>query len=97
MRIGPFGIWEIVIILVVVLLIFGPSRLPEMAKGVGRSVRLFRKELRDVKADLDFTSPDPVPSTRPARAAAAPVAAEAASAAPAPDTAPSHARPPSGS
>ena len=53
MRIGPFGIWEILIILVVVLLIFGPRRLPEMAKGLGQSVRAFRKELRDMRSDLD--------------------------------------------
>ena len=33
MRIGPFGIWEILIILVVVLLIFGPRRLPETASS----------------------------------------------------------------
>jgi sec-independent protein translocase protein TatA len=53
MRIGPFGVWEILIILVVVLLIFGPRRLPEMAKGLGQSVRAFRKELRDMRSDLD--------------------------------------------
>jgi len=39
MRIGPLGIWELLIILVVVLLIFGPRRLPDMAKGIGQSVR----------------------------------------------------------
>ena len=53
MRIGPFGVWEILIILVVVLLIFGPRRLPEMAKGLGQSVRAFRKELRDMRSDLE--------------------------------------------
>ena len=49
MRIGPFGVWEILIILVVVLLIFGPRRLPEMAKGLGQSVREFRKGIKDMK------------------------------------------------
>ena len=52
MRIGPLGIWEIIIILVVVLLIFGPSRLPEMAKGIGQSVREFRKGIRGMKDDI---------------------------------------------
>lgn len=52
MRIGPFGVWEILIILIVVLLIFGPRRLPEMAKGLGQSVRAFRKEMRDIKEDF---------------------------------------------
>lgn len=52
MRFGPLGIWEILIILVVVLLLFGPRRLPEMAKGIGQSVREFRKGIRDLKDDI---------------------------------------------
>jgi sec-independent protein translocase protein TatA len=73
MRIGPFGIWEILIILVVVLLVFGPRRLPEMAKGLGQSVRAFRKELRDMKSELDLDGKDevPPPQPSPSRAAAA--------------------------
>jgi sec-independent protein translocase protein TatA len=53
MRIGPLGIWELLIILVVVLLIFGPRRLPEMAKGLGQSVREFRKGIRDIRNDFE--------------------------------------------
>jgi sec-independent protein translocase protein TatA len=53
MRIGPFGIWEILIILVVVLLLFGPKRLPELAKNVGQSVREFRKGIKDMKNDIE--------------------------------------------
>lgn len=80
MRIGPFGVWEILIILVVVLLIFGPRRLPEMAKGLGQSVRAFRKELRDMKSDLDVDDTRAsAASTRPAQAAA-PAASDGAAA-----------------
>ena len=69
MRIGPFGVWEILIILVVVLLIFGPRRLPEMAKGLGQSVRAFRKELRDMRSDLDADDePRPTPKASQATA-----------------------------
>ena len=53
MRIGPLGIWELLIILVVVLLIFGPRRLPDMAKGIGQSVREFRKGIRDIRDDIN--------------------------------------------
>lgn len=53
MRIGPLGVWELLIILVVVLLIFGPRRLPEMARGIGQSVREFRKGIRDMKDDFE--------------------------------------------
>ena len=52
MRIGPLGIWELLIILVVVLLIFGPRRLPDMAKGIGQSVREFRKGIRNMQTDI---------------------------------------------
>jgi len=53
MRVGPLGIWEMLIILVVVLLVFGPRRLPEMAKGMGQAVREFRKGIRDMKDDIE--------------------------------------------
>lgn len=53
MRLGPLGVPELLIILVVVLLVFGPKRLPEMAKGIGQSVREFRKGIRDMKNDID--------------------------------------------
>ena len=59
MRIGPLGIWELLIILVVVLLIFGPRRLPEMAKGLGQSVREFRKGIRDMKNDFESEAATP--------------------------------------
>ena len=52
MRIGPLGIWEVLAIMVVILLVFGPRRLPEMAKGIGQSVREFRKGIRDLKDDF---------------------------------------------
>ncbi len=63
MRIGPFGIWEIVIIVVVVLLLFGANRLPELARSTARTLRDVRKEIRDLKSDLDVT--DPGPAARP--------------------------------
>ena len=91
MRIGPFGIWEILIILVIVLLIFGPRRLPEMAKGLGQSVRAFRKELRDMKSDLDFDDkPDAAQASgsRPQAASGA-----TAAVAPQPEPAPEASKP----
>ena len=77
MRIGPFGIWEILIILVVVLLVFGPRRLPEMAKGLGQSVRAFRKELRDMKSELDLDGKNDAPPSQAAAPAPTPAAAPA--------------------
>lgn len=51
-RIGPFGFAEILIIAVVVLLLFGPKRLPEMARGLSQAIREFRRGLNEVTRDL---------------------------------------------
>ena len=59
MRIGPFGLWEIVIIVVVVLLLFGAKRLPQLARTTARTLRDVRREIRDLKSDLDVTEPSP--------------------------------------
>ena len=53
MRIGPLGGWEILIILVVVLLIFGSSRLPKIARGLGESARELRKGFNELKGDIE--------------------------------------------
>lgn len=42
---GPIGIPELIIILVVVLVLFGGSRLAGLGKGVGRSIREFKEEV----------------------------------------------------
>lgn len=53
MRLGPLGGWEILIILVVVLLIFGSSRLPKIARGLGESAREVRKGFQEIKNDIE--------------------------------------------
>ena len=42
-----FGIWELVIILVIVLLIFGANRLPELGKGIGKGIKNFKDATRE--------------------------------------------------
>ena len=50
---SDLGFWKIIIIAVVVLILFGgASRLPMFAKGLGQSVKVFRKEMKDVSADV---------------------------------------------
>lgn len=50
MSLGPA---EILVILVIALLVFGPQRLPEIGRQVGRSVREFRKFQQTLRSDLD--------------------------------------------
>lgn len=51
------GPWELLIIFVVVLLLFGAKRLPEIAQGLGKGIREFRKSVKDttdeIKGSLD--------------------------------------------
>jgi sec-independent protein translocase protein TatA len=46
-----FGPAELLIILAIVVVLFGASRIGDLGKGVGRGIREFRKELRDASQD----------------------------------------------
>lgn len=48
---------HLIVLLIVVLLVFGPSRLPELSKAIGKSVRYFKKGLSDMKDELENTPP----------------------------------------
>ncbi len=41
--IGMFGHWEILVIVLIVLLLFGGRKIPEMMKGMGKGIRSFKK------------------------------------------------------
>ncbi|MEM2219392.1 MAG: twin-arginine translocase TatA/TatE family subunit [Candidatus Korarchaeum sp.] len=43
MQFGGLGIWEILLIVLIALILFGPRKLPELAKAMGEAVREFRK------------------------------------------------------
>jgi sec-independent protein translocase protein TatA len=47
---GRLGIPELVIILVIVILIFGANRLPEIGRGIGRGIRNFKDATKDNQA-----------------------------------------------
>ncbi len=46
------GWWEIAIVIVIILLIFGPKRLPQLGSSLGRSITGFRKGLKDTSEDV---------------------------------------------
>jgi sec-independent protein translocase protein TatA len=64
----PFGvnIWEILILLLIALLLFGPKRLPEMGRSLGRGLREFKDSLTGTGKDDE---PDEVPAELPKAAA----------------------------
>jgi sec-independent protein translocase protein TatA len=45
--IGNFGPWELGLILLVVLMIAGPGKLPKVAEGLGKAIKGFRHEIND--------------------------------------------------
>lgn len=53
MGIGNLGISELLIIAVIVLVFFGPSRLPEIGRSVGGALREFKKGMNEVKRELE--------------------------------------------
>jgi TatA/E family protein of Tat protein translocase len=50
---GSIGFPELILIFIVVLLIFGPQKLPEFAKTLGKTLREFRKTINEAKATLE--------------------------------------------
>jgi sec-independent protein translocase protein TatA len=72
MNFGNFGFMEIMIILVVVLLLFGAKRIPEIAGSFGKGITEFKRNLNDAQKSIQEP---PVPQDR---VAGAPPAADAA-------------------
>jgi TatA/E family protein of Tat protein translocase len=53
MLIGPLGWSELLIILVIILIFFGPRKLPEVAEAIGKSLRKFKKASSDVVDEIN--------------------------------------------
>ncbi len=47
------GVSEIILILLVVLIFFGAKKIPELAQGLGKGLREFRKATREVQEDIE--------------------------------------------
>lgn len=73
----PAG-WDWLIIAAVLLLLFGAKKLPEMARSIGQSARVFKGEMKGMKADDqpasagDQAAPQPPPALPPAQVQAQP-------------------------
>ena len=55
MSLGP---WEIVLILLAIILIFGGKKIPELARGLGKGLREFKKTTREIKDEVDTVTED---------------------------------------
>ena len=55
---GNLGPWEIVLIMVVVLLLFGGKKIPELSRGVAKGLKVFKTEINDVKKQFKEAADD---------------------------------------
>lgn len=59
MQLGP---WEIIAIVVLVIVLFGAKKLPDAARSIGRSLRIFKSEMKEMSND-DKEAIAPAPQT----------------------------------
>ena len=52
---GNLGAGEIILIVLVILILFGAKKIPELAQGIGKGMREFKKALSDVQEDIKIT------------------------------------------
>ncbi|HLB01123.1 MAG TPA: twin-arginine translocase TatA/TatE family subunit [Bacteroidota bacterium] len=52
---GSLGTGEIILILLIVLIFFGAKKIPELAQGLGKGLREFRKATRDIQDEVERT------------------------------------------
>ncbi len=60
---GTMGFSELMIILVIILIIFGAGRLPQIGEGVGKALKGFKKEVADLPSAMDPNDPEGAPQT----------------------------------
>jgi sec-independent protein translocase protein TatA len=72
----PFslGPTEMIFIMVVLLLVFGAKRLPELGSGLGKGIREFKKSMREINTEIERTGETDTIAAPPRRPAVTPPA-----------------------
>jgi len=63
-NIGP---WELIAVLAIVLIIFGPGKLPDVGKSLGKTIREFRKASSEVTEQVEAAVKEPEPEKSEAK------------------------------
>lgn len=71
--------WHLIVVAIVVILLFGSKKLPEAARGLGKSMRILKSEAKAMKNDDSSPTAEPKASTTPAPEAITPSDVVAAS------------------
>jgi len=64
MGLGGIGLQELLVIFLLVLLLFGAKRLPEVGKALGRGIREFKKATKEIQRDVDLDDYEKKPTGR---------------------------------
>lgn len=64
---ATFSEWHIILLLIIVFLLFGGKKLPELARGIGEAMKEFKKAQRDLHEDQPDhpAAPTPTAESRP--------------------------------
>jgi sec-independent protein translocase protein TatA len=60
---GEFSPWHLLIVALVFLVLFGANKLPQMARSVGQSMRIFKAETRAMSGEKETSQLPPAPAT----------------------------------
>ncbi len=63
-RIGP---WEIALVLVIILIVFGVGKLPQVGGAIGKGIRAFKKGQRGEDEDEEEEAPKKIAGKKPAK------------------------------
>ena len=63
MGLGGLGMWEMILIFLVVLLLFGAKRLPEIGSSLGKGIREFKGSIREIEREVNSAGDLPREST----------------------------------
>lgn len=66
MGFSGLGMWEIILIFLVFLLLFGAKRLPEIGSALGKGIREFKGSVRDIERELKTPQPPKMVAPSPA-------------------------------
>ncbi len=61
---GAMSWWHWAIVLIVVVVLFGSKRLPDAARGLGRSLRIFKSEIKEMQNDGTAPAPEQQPTAQ---------------------------------
>lgn len=53
---GNLGAPEIIVIVLIILLLFGAKKIPELAQGLGKGLKEFKKSMKDVEEEITTAS-----------------------------------------